>query len=204
MAYYIDNKEKNGLEIYFKNKPGDNVLELLKMYKWRWNHNKSCWFKKYSRENEEFAQAVCEKEQPEEYVMGQADFTEAQEESKAAVKGKSTCKKLKEMRRKFADANGIDFEEEECTYEGPCEGTCAYCDAKTNELIQKAYEMAGVETINYPEVEVKRKDDQHELKQEPELIDQGDVEHLYEGEHSFGLGVVSVMLDELEEDGDMW
>lgn len=69
-------------------------------------------------------------------------------------KGKNTCRKLKKMRRQFADENGIEYEEEECTYNGPCEGTCQYCDDKTKELIQKAYDLAGIQEVNFPQVEV--------------------------------------------------
>lgn len=53
-------------------------------------------------------------------------------------RGKSICHQLKQMRRRFADENGIDFEEEECQHDGPCAGTCPYCDAKTRELTRKA------------------------------------------------------------------
>ena len=43
-------------------------------------------------------------------------------------RGESTCKVLKEVRRKIADANGIPLEERECTHKGDCAGTCPYCE----------------------------------------------------------------------------
>lgn len=70
------------------------------------------------------------------------------------VRGKSTCHKLKEMRHKFAEANGIEFSEEECTYDGPCNGTCPYCDSKTRELSSKAKELQKKGTVKYPAIDI--------------------------------------------------
>ncbi|MBO4382086.1 MAG: hypothetical protein J5799_03995 [Bacteroidales bacterium] len=49
-------------------------------------------------------------------------------------RGKSTCKVLKEVRRKIADTNGIPLEERECTHQGDCAGTCPYCEAEVRYL----------------------------------------------------------------------
>ncbi|MBQ6156397.1 MAG: hypothetical protein IJK22_07320 [Bacteroidales bacterium] len=38
-------------------------------------------------------------------------------------RGKTTCKVLKEVRRKIADANGIPLPERECMHTGDCAGT---------------------------------------------------------------------------------
>ena len=46
------------------------------------------------------------------------------------VKGKSTCKTLKAIRRQIAEANDIKYEPRECHYEGPCLGTCPACEAE--------------------------------------------------------------------------
>ena len=48
--------------------------------------------------------------------------------------GKSTCKVLKEVRRKVAQANGIPLEEHECTHKGDCAGTCPYCETEVRYL----------------------------------------------------------------------
>ena len=44
--------------------------------------------------------------------------------------GKEKCKSLQQIRQKIADANGIAYAPEPCTYEGEdCTGTCPKCDA---------------------------------------------------------------------------
>ena len=42
--------------------------------------------------------------------------------NKTMSRGKTTCKVLKEVRRKIADANGIPLQERECTHTGDCAG----------------------------------------------------------------------------------
>ena len=68
-------------------------------------------------------------------------------------RGKSTCKVLKEVRLKIADANGIPLEERECTHKGDCAGTCPYCEAEVCYLerelskrisLGKAVAVAGI------------------------------------------------------------
>ena len=53
------------------------------------------------------------------------------------VKGKSTCKTLKAIRRQIAEANNIKYEPRECHYEGPCLGTCPACEAEVRYLEQQ-------------------------------------------------------------------
>ena len=71
-------------------------------------------------------------------------------------RGKSTCKVLKEVRRKIADANGIPLEERECTHKGDCAGTCPYCEAEVRYLerelskrksLGKAVAVAGIAMV---------------------------------------------------------
>ena len=50
------------------------------------------------------------------------------------VKGKSTCKTLKAIRRQIAEANDIKYEPRECHYDGPCSGTCPACEAEVRYL----------------------------------------------------------------------
>ncbi|RCU34633.1 membrane receptor RagA, partial [Acinetobacter baumannii] len=56
-------------------------------------------------------------------------------------KGKSTCKVLKDIRQKIADANGIRYVPKECNFKGECKGTCPACEAEIryleNELKRK-------------------------------------------------------------------
>ena len=44
--------------------------------------------------------------------------------------GKSICNELKAVRRRIADENDIPLQQEECHYEGECEGTCPHCEAE--------------------------------------------------------------------------
>lgn len=52
-------------------------------------------------------------------------------------RGKYKCKQLKAIRKRIADENGIPLEQRECTYEGPCRGTCPHCEAEVR-YIEKA------------------------------------------------------------------
>ena len=48
--------------------------------------------------------------------------------------GKQTCKTLKGIRKKIADANEIIYEPKECTHKGDCAGTCPACEAEVKYL----------------------------------------------------------------------
>ena len=50
------------------------------------------------------------------------------------VKGKSTCKLLKDIRQQIADANGISYQPKECHHEGECAGTCPACEEEIRYL----------------------------------------------------------------------
>lgn len=45
-------------------------------------------------------------------------------------KGKATCKTLKDIRKKIADDNDIEFITSECTFQGDCAGTCPKYEAE--------------------------------------------------------------------------
>ena len=71
-------------------------------------------------------------------------------------RGKSTCKVLREVRRKIADANGIPLKERECTHKGDCAGTCPYCESEVRYLerelskrrnLGKAVAVAGIAAV---------------------------------------------------------
>ena len=68
-------------------------------------------------------------------------------------RGKSTCKVLKEVRRRVAEANNIPLQERECTHTGDCAGTCPYCESEVRYLehelskrrvLGKAVAVAGI------------------------------------------------------------
>lgn len=48
--------------------------------------------------------------------------------------GKQICATLREVRKQIADANGIEFDVKECTYQGDCRGTCPKCEAELHYL----------------------------------------------------------------------
>ena len=50
------------------------------------------------------------------------------------VKGKSTCKLLKDIRKQIADANGISYQPKECHHKGDCAGTCPACEEEIRYL----------------------------------------------------------------------
>ena len=50
------------------------------------------------------------------------------------VKGKSTCKLLKDIRQQIADVNGISYQPKECHHKGDCAGTCPACEAEIRYL----------------------------------------------------------------------
>ncbi|WP_301026068.1 hypothetical protein [Muribaculum sp.] len=69
------------------------------------------------------------------------------------ARGKQTCKILKEIRRRIAEANGIEFGTSECRYKGDCLGTCPKCEAevryleqqlRARSLARKAITLAGI------------------------------------------------------------
>jgi len=71
------------------------------------------------------------------------------------MKGRSTCNALKQIRKDIADANEIDYQIEECHYEGDCAGTCPKCESEMryieSELLKrqrlgKAVVLAGLAT----------------------------------------------------------
>ncbi len=50
------------------------------------------------------------------------------------MKGKKTCKILKEIRKQIAEENDIELVTSECTYQGDCKGTCPKCEAEVRYL----------------------------------------------------------------------
>jgi len=65
-------------------------------------------------------------------------------------RGKDICKELKAVRKRIAEENGIALEIPECTYKGPCKGTCPRCESEVryleNALAQKI-RMGKVATV---------------------------------------------------------
>ena len=53
--------------------------------------------------------------------------------------GKHICRELKAVRKRVAEENDIPLEQHECTYEGPCDGTCPRCEAEVQYLEQELH-----------------------------------------------------------------
>lgn len=53
------------------------------------------------------------------------------------VRGKETCRILKEIRSQIAEANDIELVTSECRYKGDCPGTCPKCESELRYLEQK-------------------------------------------------------------------
>lgn len=70
-------------------------------------------------------------------VAASSDFLQT---PKPKRNGKSICEKLREIRKKFAKDKHIEYEFKECTYDGPCAGTCPQCDKEARELSKLAGE----------------------------------------------------------------
>lgn len=60
MKLYADRKnyEYNSIELYFDGKPNEMTRETLKMFKWRWNPKKLCWYNKNTIENMALAESL--------------------------------------------------------------------------------------------------------------------------------------------------
>lgn len=70
--------------------------------------------------------------------------------------GKVICNQLRAIRKEFAKLNGIDYNFKECTYNGPCAGTCIACDNEANELRELT---KNLDNVKYPKVVVNNNDE---------------------------------------------
>jgi|SRR3990167_5455777 len=57
-AHFTHNKEKNGLEIRFKTKPSQEVINTLKSNGFRWSGFNKCWYKRYYQGIEEATKKI--------------------------------------------------------------------------------------------------------------------------------------------------
>ena len=51
--------------------------------------------------------------------------------------GKQTCRALKDLRQRIADANDIAYTPAECHHKGDCAGTCPACEAEVQYIEQQ-------------------------------------------------------------------
>lgn len=52
-------------------------------------------------------------------------------------RGKETCRALKDLRQRIADANDIAYTPTECHHKGDCAGTCPACEAEVQYIEQQ-------------------------------------------------------------------
>ena len=69
------------------------------------------------------------------------------------MRGKQTCRILKQIRAEIARQNDIDLTVHECTFQGECKGTCPRCESEVRYLeeqlqrrrsLKKAVALAGI------------------------------------------------------------
>ncbi|MDE6999831.1 MAG: membrane receptor RagA [Lachnospiraceae bacterium] len=78
----------------------------------------------------------------------QDDWTKEEVESvPARIDGKKICSYLRQLRIELANANGIEFDSEECPSVGPCAGTCEKCDQEAAYLRDKLANISELERI---------------------------------------------------------
>lgn len=129
-----NNYEYNSIELYFDGKPDEMTRETLKMFKWRWNPKKFCWYNKNTAENMALAESLnnsaeemrtkkvpdsyaekYNKEEPKDsaYVSNLADslFKEsATKEDKTLKVPEYIEKKSKRVEKKIIDIEDDNFE----------------------------------------------------------------------------------------------
>lgn len=57
-AKLVVNQECHGLELYFPEKPDEEVLTQLKTARWRYHRAKKCWYAKQNDTNQEIAEQI--------------------------------------------------------------------------------------------------------------------------------------------------
>ena len=57
-AKLVVNQECHGLELYFPEKPDEEVLSQLKSARWRYHRVKKCWYAKQNAANQEIAEQI--------------------------------------------------------------------------------------------------------------------------------------------------
>lgn len=91
----ILNEEKNGIELYFMDKPGEEIRDNLKANGFRWSRYNNCWYAKQTEENISFANS-----------LGNTDIEEIKKNSEAYKEEKE-----KETEKKLAEIDIYDIEE---------------------------------------------------------------------------------------------
>lgn len=88
-----------------------------------------------------------------------------------SYEGRKKCEKLREMRKAFAQANQIPYDFPECTHEGPCAGTCPFCEqeAAVLERLAERMQLQGSHEAIYPQVEICQEESMRYVPRGPEI-----------------------------------
>jgi len=54
----VENKEKNGIELYFTNIPDETCRNQMKKNNWKWSRYNKCWYNRNTEENMKFAKCL--------------------------------------------------------------------------------------------------------------------------------------------------
>ncbi len=109
-----ENKELNGIEIYFGVYPLAGTKENLKKYGFRWNHKKACWYAKQGTWTNEFAK-ICAETTISEYkeiasrTGEEVKETKPQKTQEAKPAAKKSAKKAAPVANKFGVKVGDFF-----------------------------------------------------------------------------------------------
>ena len=129
----VNNYEYNSIELYFDGKPDEMTRETLKMFKWRWNPKKFCWYNKKTAENKALAESLNKstdemkdkkipKSYSEKYEKNETEqsmdikafvdslFKTSDEENKALKVTAQADKKSKKVSGKIIDIDDDNFE----------------------------------------------------------------------------------------------
>ncbi|MBE7065479.1 MAG: hypothetical protein E7384_06680 [Ruminococcaceae bacterium] len=60
------------------------------------------------------------------------------------MNGKSKCKMLKDIRKRIAEENDIEYVTSECKFQGNCRGTCPKCEAELKYLEDELKKRSSV------------------------------------------------------------
>lgn len=71
-------------------------------------------------------------------------------EQRPVERGKEICARLRAMRIALAEANGIEFNTQDCKNPHPCAGTCTVCDEEIRYINQELNKIPPEQRI-YPE-----------------------------------------------------
>ena len=61
-AKLVVNQECHGLELYFPEKPDEEVLTQLKSARWRYHRVKKCWYARQNAANQDIAEQIARRE----------------------------------------------------------------------------------------------------------------------------------------------